>query len=288
MLTHGYAGGQWGRVETTSGADGTFTLKSSLPAGATMIPLTAGKEGLAIGWENARPGVPARLQLAANPITLRGIVRDEGGKALAGAEIMFQYARVGEGPPRGGLWLGEDQVKRSDAEGRFSFEGLPTGCTVTAQVTAPGLATVLAELKGTEETVIVLQPEATISGRVLQGDKPLAKVSVNGQTMGPGGQGTGTVTGEDGTYTLPHLPEGGVHLFVNPPPGLAWPPTRVVELKPGEHVTGIDFVLTPGGVVRGRVTEAGTDKPIAMATVGGRGGENEYSGWTQSKADGKY
>lgn len=78
-----------------------------------------------------------------------------------------------------------------------------------------------------------------------------------------------TTTGEDGRYRLDGLAAGRYHVNVHAPALVAAsgddssPFGRPVAVADGETTEGVDFALTPGGVITGRVTDANGRPAIA-------------------------
>jgi protocatechuate 3,4-dioxygenase beta subunit len=95
---------------------------------------------------------------------------------------------------------------------------------------------------------------SSISGRVTVGDKPAAGIMI---TAG----GLNQITDADGRYHLGGLSAGQIlvspaaPLYVIPSTSM-YGPGKMVNLSAGEAVEGIDFKLTRGGVITGRVTDA--------------------------------
>jgi hypothetical protein len=130
------------------------------------------------------------------------------------------------------------------------------------------------------------EPTASITGRVTVGSKPAAGVIVTLTESNPDSLKTITglfssrsmfkaTTDEDGNYRLEKLAAGRYALtpfapaFVLPSePNPSWPPGRIVNLSDGQALEKIDFALTRGGVITGRVTNAdGRPAISAMVTL---------------------
>lgn len=111
------------------------------------------------------------------------------------------------------------------------------------------------------------QPTGSVSGRVMLGDKPVprAMVMLTPSDRGPGPQRTlpaRVTTDEEGRYQLTGVPAGSYTIapftpaFVLPAETSYAQPGKSVTLSEGEEVEGMDFSLTRGGVITGRVTDA--------------------------------
>lgn len=111
----------------------------------------------------------------------------------------------------------------------------------------------------------VPQPPASVDGIVLdsQTGRPLAGATVLLQT---GGARSGTmvrVTGPDGAFAFGNITPGGYQLeatrggYVPETYGrpLGSAPPLISQLTPGQKLSGIRLVMTPGGVITGRLTD---------------------------------
>ena len=106
-----------------------------------------------------------------------------------------------------------------------------------------------------------LKPAASISGRITLGEKPAPSIVVIASTQNsptPTGQATSDA---EGNYRINGLPAGQFN--VTPvAPVYVIPATpmygqgRVVNLSANEVADGIDFKLSRGGVITGRITDA--------------------------------
>jgi Carboxypeptidase regulatory-like domain len=118
------------------------------------------------------------------------------------------------------------------------------------------------------------EPTASITGRVTVGGKPAAGITVTLTESNPDSLTTvaglfasramvKTTTDEEGRFRLEKLAAGRYSMtpfapaFVIPSePNSGWPPGRIVHLDDGEALEKVDFALTRGGVITGRVTNA--------------------------------
>lgn len=110
------------------------------------------------------------------------------------------------------------------------------------------------------------EPAGSVSGRVMLGGNPLARVSVvlTPSQMGPMQRSPAIkgTTDEEGHYRITGLPAGiytvwpFVPALVIPPETSSNQPGKSITLREDEEVDGIDFSLTRGGVITGRVTDA--------------------------------
>jgi hypothetical protein len=110
-------------------------------------------------------------------------------------------------------------------------------------------------------------PTGTITGRVTLDGKPLPEVAVSlvptklGAPFSPNNPGNRTVTDSDGKFRMTTVPAGVFTLTVSPGPFVipndGYGPTgRVVAVRAGEEVKGIDLALKRGGIITGQVADA--------------------------------
>ncbi|MBI2683034.1 MAG: carboxypeptidase regulatory-like domain-containing protein [Acidobacteriales bacterium] len=132
-------------------------------------------------------------------------------------------------------------------------------------------------------------PKAAVSGVILSGatGQPLKKAWVvlrQANDGGPGGGGGGgrfsraqtyaTVTKEDGLYLIKDIPAGSYRLTVNRNGYVRQAygqrgtrnPGTVVQLTAGQTMNGMNFRLTPGGVVSGRIVDE-DGEPLARVAL---------------------
>src|SRR5262245_2844657 len=125
----------------------------------------------------------------------------------------------------------------------------------------------------------------SIAGRVTSEEKPVARVAVvlNYQNRQQRSAAPSTVTDDEGRYRFNGVPAGSYTVIPYAPtlvPGIEYsrnvgPPGRAVVLGNGEEIEGVDFSLTRGGVVTGRVTNADglpvVEQHVMLMPVAGRG-----------------
>ena len=125
-----------------------------------------------------------------------------------------------------------------------------------------------------EELVLPLAPAQIFTGKVTCKDSgdpvPNAKVSIwaSQEEMGSMVSVNGT-TDEDGNYRI--LPQAGIRFGVEvyPPSGSPYLASEVddIKWKDGDQSRNVDVSLDRGVLIRGRILEEGTDKPVVKAEV---------------------
>ncbi|MBK8098165.1 MAG: hypothetical protein IPK26_13720 [Planctomycetes bacterium] len=230
----------------------------------------------------------ATLAVAQGPQTevLRGTVLDASGKPVAGANVEL-CRRHAEGFCCLDLPFSRQVTKvqtlKTGKNGSFATQvprGEPFEVRLDDGVHAP---IVRREVYGGEDLTLLLVAPPTLV---------ISLVDEDGKAV-PGGLLEGwndrhvrwidAAIDDHGRWISNRVPVGS--WTVDIAPALAMRPEwQKINLVAGE-TTPMELTLRPGVTVRGRVTEVGTGKPIAGATVG--------EGWTQDKfvvtdADGRY
>lgn len=268
--------GIWPPISSISDADGRFRF-DDVPEGIYEVHARRGREvapghrGLVVE-EGSSAFVTLRMT---EGIALRGVVRDDLGEALAGAQVRIT--------PDGLALLPEETTSRVD--GSFEIVGLlPGERWVSASAEGHVSASVFVDLA--EPLELELQRGATITGIVVdERDHPIPNASVSwlGPAQSGRVQGTGlgvvagpvpplpltpvegdanviptgimVLTGPDGRFELGGLAAGPgeVHAErVGSAPGRS----AAIRLDPGETVRDLRLVVRDGGWIDGRVVDA--------------------------------
>jgi beta-lactamase regulating signal transducer with metallopeptidase domain len=192
MASDGIAGNillhQVGRVTTKD--DGAFVFKhQQRPARGTFFEgyIVATNDELALGWAvwNMREDIESNIQLG-EPERLEGMIADELGKPVVGAEVRANLSRTLEtaGGKEKREWLPgippfRELITQTNRQGRFLFSNLPTNLEVDLLVKAEGKATIFtyrseksepAFKSGQTDIRVVMPDEARIEGRIVDPD----------------------------------------------------------------------------------------------------------------------
>jgi hypothetical protein len=114
---------------------------------------------------------------------------------------------------------------------------------------------------------------ASVAGRVTFGDKPLPKAIITLQPTGGGGSGNTPARAyadAQGNYVLTSVPEGSYRLMASYPGYVSAGDMNgfnsgiPIIIEEGETIGNMDFELKRGGVITGRITDAGGRPVIGM------------------------
>jgi protocatechuate 3,4-dioxygenase beta subunit len=190
---------------------------------------------------------------------LEGRVTDPQGKPVAGAKVFATTLAVVV-MDRFNAPIKENPGNVvTDAEGRFRFRELHPGETFTLYVQRAGyIDEALGAIRATDgkPLEIVLQPEATISGSVIdEAGEPVPNATIQWLPEAPKGSqdGRGTTgTGQDGSFSLTKLDPG---------------PARLVAAAEGRGTAEIDLTLEAGQDRKDVVLHLRTEGPTLEGRV---------------------
>jgi beta-lactamase regulating signal transducer with metallopeptidase domain/protocatechuate 3,4-dioxygenase beta subunit len=280
---------------TQTGADGSFTFASlpdDQPNGFALI-VVAAKEGFAPARGYVREDGRNTLSLKlTRTVSIGGRVRDQEGRAIAGARVQFgTVERQGDMASWGyvpeetlrGTPLEAFYCTRTDAQGKFRITTSPAGQELIFRATADGFADVDTGSAGPKRehfakpgappVALVLAPEARISGRIVNRVPAVTVEGLRVWIQPADGKNAGlykqVCPDAAGRFTLTGLPQGTFTLLLDPPPGdlactLRSAPS--VDLHPGT-TTPVEMELIGGVVVEGMVVASETSKPVAGVGV---------------------
>ena len=220
--------------EAITKSDGSFLFETKLPlkkgrsVGAYVVGM---KEGLALGWaELPLYGTQQVTITLGTPMKLGGMVVDESGAPVPKAEIRAVLFKKKTSEEEKIKWLPgiaplEWLAAKSDNNGRFQFNDIPSNVRADLLITASGLSTIYTrkpdEIKsyegasfvaGKTDIKITMPAEARIEGKVV--DKETG-VGIAGATLAVTPHFTGVfferflcTSKEDGTFSIGGLRNG--------------------------------------------------------------------------------
>ena len=278
----------WLLKEVRTKTDGTFYFTAD-PGSMEVLWLSrivAEKEGLAMNWRywSMKEDEKVEIKLG-EPKKLSGVVVDENGKPIVGAQVSIWELMAGEIPHDRILWspvaLKVFSV-RTDPAGKFSFDNLPGGTTADLLVRKAGRATVitidpespcydkLQLAPGQKDIRIEMPRESRIEGILVEKDssKPVAKVKVQVMEEQPPNSRPRygripwheQVTSKaDGTFGVSALPGGKYFLQVMPSGD--WTSELVeVTTEAGKTKSGLKVEVSKRRVQDFTATDAATKK----------------------------
>lgn len=184
--------------------------------------------------------------------SVKGTVLDHDGRPIAQARLFNQ-----------GNDFRDERITTSDDGGNFLLDDLfrnLAGCQIA--ISAKGFAPVMVDVKpgpadAPAELKVVLEPGHKIAGKVVDEDgRPLPGVSVS-WSQNRNRSGESTRTDDAGRFLLDSLPDACVFHFHKDD----YSPLRNQPLPlDGEGL--VNVVLSPQGVIRGKVVDARTGEPL--------------------------
>jgi RNA polymerase sigma factor (sigma-70 family) len=266
-----------GRGETDS--DGRFRLDALRTSSVRFFFLYALVKAPVLGWAELDPDAQQpEVEIRLRPEHLiRGKLVDVNGEPAAGVvltpEHFGQTAGIGQtaemmldDPPKD-LRTGLDSVKTDD-QGRFVLNSLGRGLDVGLKIDDPRYApqtlrVAAGNREGPTEVTLTLAPARTVEGRVLTADtgRPLAGTIVSippsrVRTDADGRFRANVATG-DRFGVLAYPPEGQPYLIA----------ANEAVWEKGQVKKQIDITLSRGVVIRGKVTEQGTGRPLSGSSI---------------------
>jgi RNA polymerase sigma factor (sigma-70 family) len=305
-----------GRGHTDS--DGRFRLDAARTSSVgffdTVDALTTAP-GFGLGWAQLNTDAEqptAEIRLRTEQL-IRGKLVDLNGQPAAGVELRVdrfgeaknlgfwsETSLHGSAPEEARTW---PRSPRTDDQGRFVFSGVGRGLFVSFVVhdlryAQQWLSVPTDDREGPKEITLALQPAKIIEGRVLAADTgqpiPSAVIDVGADTK------TGSAISKfraDALGRFQANPHPADHFTVGvfAPEGPPYLPSRVgFAWTKGAVKKEIDVKLQRGIVIKGKVSEEGTGRSLAGASVqylAINGGAECKGGWdamVASKDDGSY
>lgn len=300
-----------------TGEDGRFRLEASRTSaeGYYHVFALAAAPGFGLGWAELNPDAKApeaevRLRTE-QPVRVKLV--DVTGMPAAGLEVRVKGMFRGsedenvEGRPEG-IYLSEDLPKGlkawplppvTDDQGQFLLSGIGSGFRVSLDVRDLRFARQAPEVKteGPAATV-ALEPARIIEGRVLAQDTgraiPNAIIAAAARIQNEHANGFFTTKFQadaEGRFKINPYLSDQYTLNAFPPAGEPYliAQDEVKWTNKGAVKVDHDFKLRRGVLLRGKVTEQGTGRPLAGSSVQFipiRGGDNLLSGWQAIVASG--
>lgn len=245
-----------------SGSDGRFSIRDLPTTPIALAVRAAGFRPLAVAELVVRGKVHRELQL--EPISgIAGLVLAPDGRPARGAFVRFEHG-------------GGQRTVQADAQGRFSWDrpGMDLATVTVIAYTPWHASSERTAPTGKGDLTLRLGEGATISGRVVDSSgEHVAGASVGIDRCA--GQPDHSFekrwwppvrTDAEGRFTIARARPGRCDLSAD---AERYAPGTVagVWTTPGTTTDGVTITLSSGGVVRGRVTDRGTNQPVAGAQV---------------------
>jgi protocatechuate 3,4-dioxygenase beta subunit len=261
-------------VCVTSGADGRYRLSGLLPASYSVDAAAPGfipasyrdasrRTRFDLGPGEERHDIDIVLQPGG--VELAGVVNDIGGGPVEGAWVEATFAMS--------VALHATARARSLADGRFRLWVAPGYVMLIAR--ADGYADSWSSARAPGQTVeILLTPESTLSGRVVQVGTGAPVSGARVASAGPGDWspdsvgdlGSVALADDQGRFRLTRLPPGRYKPVARSARGYGQARESVL-LGLGQSTGGLVIELHPATAVTGRVLVAGSEAPCPTSWV---------------------
>ncbi len=297
-----YAGGDEGQELGPVAADGTFVLRA-VPNQLFFVNATApSKRTSTLTLVHGEPGSTqdVRIELRDPGVALVGRVFLPDGKPANGARVLVGTRSVTSAWHQERVWRDYRPPvdTRCDEQGSFRAEGLAPGSTVAVWLRAASTAGLRQDVQllrfGDTAVQFTLATGATFRGRASDAEgTPVGDAWViarsdalfdlqrkDGFFFGPTWAPTNAKTAADGSYEVPHVAAGSVHLDVRqqvPRRGAA----TTLPARNEEAVTW-DPVLTASANIRGFVVDAQQRPLVSWQVVGS---DDEQNGVRRATTD---
>jgi RNA polymerase sigma factor (sigma-70 family) len=273
-------------AKTTTDAEGRFhfTVPRPPPITRREVRVVARAPGHGLGWTTVNPDATrAEAEVRLLPeARVAGKVVDLQGGPVAGLKISAtRLTRRGARPDA--LPVPDDALTATtDKEGRFAFQGVGRLLTVHLEINdvrfAPKELDVDTGNQAKAGNVLLgLAPGQVIEGRVLYADTkkpvPHAHLEVDSYSKSEEGyiNGGGAVFGQtdaEGRFKISTYPGSTGFISATPPPGQPYlVNSRNFDWPKGTVKQELEVTVPRGILVRGKITEAPSGKPVAGASV---------------------
>lgn len=272
--------GDSGRFEAVTDASGRFELPD-VPAGTFQLlaggsgyaPITVPGLAVPVGGGATDLGTVVLVR----GVTLEGYVTDPKGRPIEGARISVEESNAN--PMMSRPRPPEESPVLTAADGFFRIADRRAGELLDVEARRAGYAKGGApgvQVPSEQPVRIVLQPSSAVEGRAVDSDgKPVAGAQVMLIADAPAGLGRGFVmfssdsiketrSGDEGSFRIEDVPPGTYQLKATAS-GRQAADRSGLEVRSGQDLTGVEIVLTAGGIVEGRVLSSG--RPVAGARI---------------------
>lgn len=262
-------------VGVESDAQGAYRV--CIPFGNTELEYSADGFGSVILTIDARGEMYRDVVLVPDASVSVRAVRADNGEPVANAHVFVNPSE----------WTVDRAAQRTgitDRDGHVRIDGFVPGrfqvWAYAEHLQARGSVEALAEIGASTEVVVKLDTMATITGKVVEGDKPLPGVQIIANRTSPIARTLPVFSQADGSFVIDRVPAGDIS-FIAAPYEVTSPAQLAVEAGKAYnvelHVHGL-------GAIRGRVTRLG--KPAADVEVCCIG--TQVPPTAKTDADGKY
>jgi RNA polymerase sigma factor (sigma-70 family) len=280
--------------------------------------------GYGIGWAELdpdadRPDVDIKLKPEQ---AIRGRLFDLQGRPAQGVTLsVFRVQRLLrdsensdlrrrrlEGPlywwTRVNDWPAWPKPATTDADGRFLIHGVGRGleaslCVIDSRFALQRIDVATDNSPDAKSLTMALRPAQIITGRVICADtgKPVPRAQITVSAMNEGSNATQPTyfqTDADGRFRTNPAPGDRFSVRATPPSGLPYLyASDRFEWPKGAIEHSLDLSLPRGVLIRGKVTEEGSERPVAGASVTflayrGGGQSSREGARTTTLADGSF
>lgn len=274
------------KARTTSDADGRFRLTTPQlpPVTRRGVRVLARAPGHALAWATVDPDAgEAKVELRLTPEgPIAGKVVDLSGGPVAGLKIHASRLTRKKGDGSDTLPLPDDAVTATtDERGRFAFPSIGRGLSAHLEIDDLHCAPKELDVNTADEKaghlVLAVAPPQIIEGRVVCEDTgkpiPYARLDINSYTKSEQGYytGGGAVLGQadaQGRFKISTYPGNTGFVEAMPPDGQPYLVNSTnFDWSKGMVKQEVEVKLSRGLLVHGKITEAGSGKPLANASV---------------------
>jgi RNA polymerase sigma factor (sigma-70 family) len=279
--------------QTTTDSDGRIRIQVTQPVStgyySNALAALAAAPGYGVGWAHlnadaSQADAEIRL-LPERRVRIRLV--DIAGLPASGVELMLN--RMGRsGPDRDGdsISLPSETTNpkaspyfvKTDDNGWATWPGIGQGIEFSIVIHDPRYAEQILEISGDnpangKDQTLVLKPGKLIEGRVLAADtrQPIPNAVIN--VIASDGQfgllfSTKSRADAQGHFAVNPYPGDYFRVRVHAPDGLPYPvPELEFAWNKGAVKKAIDIEVPKGCLLQGKVTEQGTERPLAGCTI---------------------